>query len=100
MININNMEMKETVADALNRIGSNRRWRNAVAKAEKQIENNPFMHYDADAAQLLILSDSGSIYEVNGNCQCLAYRSGNPCWHRAAWRLLMRYSRKAPNNYH
>ena len=47
------------------------------------------MHWDGRA--LVILSDSNQVYEANGTCQCKAYMQGQPCWHRAAARLVQRY---------
>ena len=69
------------------------RWQTAIAKAKRQIEENPFMHFDGDA--LLILSDSNEIYRANGICQCRAYVNDQPCWHRAAARLVKRYNEAA-----
>ncbi|MET0466768.1 MAG: SWIM zinc finger family protein [Chitinophagaceae bacterium] len=49
------------------------------------------MHFDGHA--LLILSDSNEIYTANGTCQCKAFQNGRrPCWHRAAARLVKRYT--------
>jgi hypothetical protein len=48
------------------------------------------MHIDGDA--LLILSGSNEIYRANGTCQCKAFSHGQPCWHRAAARLIERYN--------
>jgi hypothetical protein len=67
-----------------------RRWQTAIAKAKQQLESNPFLHFDGDA--LLILSDSNEIYRSNGACQCRAYANGQPCWHRAAARIVSRYN--------
>jgi hypothetical protein len=66
-----------------------KRWGIAIAKAKQQLESNPFLHFDGDA--LLILSDSNEIYRANGTCQCEAYRRRQPCWHRAAARIIARY---------
>ncbi|HEX7318649.1 MAG TPA: hypothetical protein VF297_32370 [Pyrinomonadaceae bacterium] len=65
------------------------RWQRAIAKAKRQLTDNPYIHFTG--ASLLILSpDSFNIYEANGVCQCKAYRQGWPCWHRAAYRLAVR----------
>jgi hypothetical protein len=61
------------------------RWQRAIAKAKQQLESNPYIHLQADGP--LILSDSLTIYKANGVCQCRAYLTGFPCWHRAAYRL-------------
>ncbi|HEY0426166.1 MAG TPA: SWIM zinc finger family protein [Pyrinomonadaceae bacterium] len=89
-MNLNYEKLKEVVSESLNRVKDNRRWQTAIVKAERQIESNPFIHFDG--SMLLVLSDSGKIYEVGNSCQCKAFESGHPCWHRAAWRLIQRYS--------
>ena len=68
-----------------------RRWQTAIAKAKRQLEENPYIHDEGDA--LLILSpESNQIYHSNGSCQCEAWNKGKfPCWHRAAHRLVRRY---------
>lgn len=89
MLNIDQSRMQQVVQDAFNKASSSRRWQIAIARAKRQIEENPYMHFDGRA--LLILSPSGEIYSANGTCQCKAYRNHQPCWHRAAARLVERY---------
>lgn len=66
-----------------------RRWQTAIARAKQELEGNPFLHFDGRA--LLVLSPSGEIYEASRECQCKAYASGQPCWHRAAARIVANY---------
>ena len=89
MMNLNQAALAAVIQTAFDQT-SNLRWQMAIAKAMQQIEDNPYMHYDGRA--LLILSPSGEIYSANGTCQCKAYRNGQPCWHRAAARLIERYN--------
>jgi hypothetical protein len=89
MINFDSDRMQQVVQEAFDKVGSNLRWQTAIVKAKQQLESNPYIHFDGDA--LLILSSSGEIYEANGACQCKAYANGQPCWHRAAARLVQRY---------
>lgn len=89
MKNINKRIMALVIARALVEVGPNVRWINAIAKAVVEIETNPAMiWYDA---KLLIVSPSGTQYTANGTCQCKAFSFGQPCWHRAAARLIGRY---------
>ena len=81
--------MQQVIQEAFDKVSGSRRWQTAIAKAMQQIEANPYMHYDGHA--LLILSPSGEIYSANGTCQCKAFSHGQPCWHRAAARLVKRY---------
>ena len=89
MIDINQDRMNEVIQEAFDKT-SNLRWQTAIAKAKAQIESNPYLHFEGDA--LLILSDSNEIYRANGTCQCKAFRNNQPCWHRAAARLVKRYN--------
>jgi hypothetical protein len=90
MLNIDTERMQQVTQEAFDKVSGSRRWQTAIAKAKQQIEENPYMHFDGRA--LLILSPSGEIYRANGACQCKAYMSGQPCWHRAAARLVERYN--------
>jgi hypothetical protein len=90
MVEINDNRMQQVVQEAFDKVSGSRRWQTAIVKAKQQIEENPYLHFDGRT--LLILSSSGEIYRANGTCECKAYRSGQPCWHRAAARLIERYN--------
>ncbi|MGH9900691.1 MAG: SWIM zinc finger family protein [Pyrinomonadaceae bacterium] len=90
MLNIDTDRLQEVAQEAFDRADGSRRWQTAIAKAKGQLETNPYMHVEGDA--LLIPSDSGEICTANGTCQCRAYANGQPCWHRAAARLVKRYN--------
>ena len=89
MMNIDHNKMQQVIQEAFDKVADSRRWQTAIVKAKQQIEDNPYLHFDGRA--LLILSPSGEIYSANGSCQCRAYANGQPCWHRAAARLVERY---------
>jgi len=93
MMNINQDAFQQVAQEAFDKVSGNRRWEVAIAKAKAQLETNPYMHFNGQS--LLILSPSGEIYTANGVCQCRAYASGQPCWHRAAARLVERYNETA-----
>lgn len=90
MMNLDQNRMQDVVQEALNKISGNRRWESAIAKAKTQLESNPYMHFED--SELLVLSESGEIYTASGSCQCKAFANGQPCWHRAAARLVRRYN--------
>src|SRR5215208_7666901 len=90
MLNIDQNRMQQVIQEAFDKVTGSRRWQTAIAKAKQQIEENPYMHFDG--AGLLVLSESGEIYRASGACQCKAYTNGQPCWHRAAARLVQRYN--------
>ena len=93
MMNLNEARLNQVVTAALQNVAGNKRWTNAINKAAEMIENNPYMHWTGSA--LLMLSDSGEIYEANGVCQCKAFIEGQPCKHRAAYKLMKRYNEVA-----
>lgn len=90
MMNIDTDKMQQVIQQAFDRAAGNRRWETAIARAKQHLESNPYMHFDGSG--LLVLSESGEIYTANGTCQCKAYTNGQPCWHRAAARLIERYN--------
>jgi hypothetical protein len=93
MLNLNHTKLQEVVETAFNQ-ARDRRWEVAIVKAKQQLESNPYIHVDGDA--LLILSpESSEIYSANGTCQCKAFKHHQPCWHRAAARLVKRYNETA-----
>jgi len=92
MMNLNQETMQEVIQAAFEKTSS-LRWQMAIAKARREIEDNPYLHYDGSA--LLILSESNEIYSANGTCQCQAFAHGQPCWHRAAARIVQRYNERA-----
>jgi hypothetical protein len=90
MLNLNQDALQQVAQEAFDKVSGNRRWEVAIAKAKAQLEANPYMHFDGES--LLILSPSGEIYNANGVCQCKAFEKRQPCWHRAAARLVERYN--------
>lgn len=69
-----------------------------IDAAAENLIRNPYIH-DTGAA-LLILSDSGNIYEAssNGNhCGCKASEFKQLCWHRLSDRLYRLYLSKRGN---
>ncbi len=93
---LNQDTLDAVVADAVSNASkaktNSRRWINAIAKATVELERNPYMTYRHDSHSLLILSpESGAVYEANGVCGCKAFELGQPCWHRAAAKLVVNY---------
>ncbi len=90
MMSIDQDRIQQVAQEAFDKVSGHRRWEVAIAKAKVQLETNPYMHFDGQS--LLILSPSHEIYCANGTCQCKAFAKGQPCWHRAAARLIERYN--------
>jgi hypothetical protein len=78
------------VEAAAQQSGGGRRWRNAFARAAAMIRAGALMHWTGGS--LLVLSDSGRVYEAGAACQCEAFLRGLPCKHRAAYRLVRLYN--------
>ena len=92
MTDISETKLEAVAQMAFNKT-NNLRWQTAIAKAKREIESNPYIHYTGHS--LLMLSESGEIYEANGVCQCRAYLNGQPCYHRAAYKLVKRYMERS-----
>jgi hypothetical protein len=81
--------LAQVVESALLNVQGNRRWQNAIRRAAEELQRNPYMHFTGKS--LLMLSESGEIYEANGACQCAAFKAQMPCRHRAAYKLWKNY---------
>lgn len=91
MMNLDAARMDQVTRDAFDKVGDSRRWQTAIVRAKQIIETNPYIHLMQDGT-LLMLSESGEIYEVGrGFCPCKAFQSQQPCKHRAVRQLILRY---------
>ena len=93
---INESLFQKVVERALERVQGNNQWANAIRRGAELIQSNRCLQM-ADDGTLLILSDSGHNYAVNGVCRteqglCPAFANHKPCKHRAAYRLLQLYN--------
>ncbi len=94
MTNLNETKLAAVVDAALVAVKGDKRWTNAILKAEEMLTSaNPYIHFDG--ARIVMLSDSGEVYEANGVCQCKAFEKSQPCKHRAAYKLMVRYSERS-----
>jgi hypothetical protein len=53
VLNINEETMRTVAQEAFDRAQGNGRWQRAIAKAVEQIRENPYIHFDGDAALIL-----------------------------------------------
>lgn len=90
MITTDDTIFSQVVKTALAKVAGNERWTNAITRAALEIRNNPYIER-GDHCLIIASPTSGKVYEANGVCQCTAFLSGNPCWHRAARGLVTRY---------
>lgn len=97
------LQTRETVPPHLGAKMRKRR-RNALDKAFRLLETNPFIHYEN--GKMLLLSESrtetgeAKFYETSadecrliepGGFLCHAFWDGFPCWHRAAFEIVEKY---------
>lgn len=64
------------------------RWYNAITKATGQLMDGVRYEIADDDLIFPSRSRSGISHRVNGTCDCEAGEKGDPCWHRAAKRII------------
>lgn len=64
------------------------RWFNALAKASAQLLEGVRFEQDDTGFVFPSRTRTGIAHHVNGNCDCEAAEDGQPCWHRAAAKML------------
>ena len=95
---VNETVFQQIVNKALETVQGNKRWANAIKRGAELIQSNRCLQMEDDGT-LLILSESGHNYAVNGVCRteqglCPAFANHKPCKHRAAYRLLQLYKER------
>ena len=95
---VNETVFQQIVNKALEIVQGNNRWTNAIKRGAELIQSNRCLQMEDDGT-LLILSESGHNYAVNGVCRteqglCPAFANHKPCKHRAAYRLLQLYKER------
>lgn len=85
MLNLNSSTLSAVVDQAMRDAAHHPRWLTAINRAVVELLSNPWIERGDHG--LIIGSPSGKCYAANGQCQCLAFDHGQPCWHRAAARL-------------
>jgi hypothetical protein len=86
-LTLNPTTLAAVVEKATHDAANHPRWLVAIARAIVELESNPFIAR-GDLHGLIIGSTSGKCYTSNGVCQCTAFEFKQPCWHRAAARLV------------
>jgi SWIM zinc finger len=87
MLNLNQETLNAVVEQACINAAAYGRWLVAIGRAAYELEANPWIERN-DHGGLDIASPSGSVYAANGTCGCKAFEFGQPCWHRAAARIV------------
>jgi hypothetical protein len=94
---VNQDLLSQVIESALRQVQGDKRWTNAILRGAELIESNRCL--PVDNGSLLILSESGHNYFVNGSCRteqglCPAFANHRPCKHRAVYRLLQLYDER------
>lgn len=87
MLNLDSTLLQQVVNSARLSAADHPRWLTAIDRAVVELTANPFIERGDDSS-LIIGSTSGKCYTSNGVCQCTAFAYNQPCWHRAAARLV------------
>jgi hypothetical protein len=74
--------------EALLKTADDSRWHNAVTSAFDWLLQQDVLDY-ADGVLTVQSATSDAVYHASPTtCQCAAFTRGNPCWHRAAARIV------------
>ena len=95
MLNLNPTTLAAVVDKARTDAAEHPRWLAAIDRAVLELLQNPWIER-GELHGVIIASPSGNLYSANGTCQCTAHAYGNPCWHRAAARLVRLHDEYAP----
>ncbi len=95
MLNLNPTTFAAVVDKARTDAAEHPRWLAAIDRAVVELVQNPWIER-GELHGVMIASPSGNLYSANGTCQCRAHAYGNPCWHRAAARLVRLHDEYAP----
>lgn len=88
MLNLNSTLLQQVVDQARRSAAEHPRWLHAIDRAVVELAENPYIERGELHGIIIMSSTSANLYSANGTCQCEAYKYGNPCWHRAAARLV------------
>ena len=92
---ISRRNVAQALQAARRQCGQHLRWLNALNRAALNLEACPWQ-FDGDTLVITSATDTGARYTVDAHgCQCRAAAKGNPCWHRAAHRLLVKAAEMA-----
>jgi len=92
---VNRQSVAVALRDARAKCAASQRWLNAVNRAALNLEACKWS-FDGDALKVESATNSGKFYTVTvASCPCKAGLKGEPCWHRAGVRLLVKAAEMA-----
>ena len=94
---LNQVQLAAVVETAKVAASSSPRWLTAIDKAVAGVTSGWWIVTELYNS-VVITTETGKTYFVNGHCQCEAYRRNQPCKHIALARLLDRYNERTASN--
>ena len=92
---VNRQSVALALRDARAKCAASHRWLNAVNRAALNLESCRWS-FDGDTLRIESATSSGTFYTVTvATCPCKAGQKGEPCWHRASCRLLVKAAEMA-----
>ena len=92
---VNRQSVALALRDARAKCAASQRWLNAVNRAALNLEALRWS-FDGDTLRIESATNSGTFYTVTvEQCPCKAGQKGEPCWHRAGCRLLVKAAEMA-----
>ena len=92
---VNRSNVAQALAQARTECAGDIRWLNAVNRAALNLESCKWS-FDGDTLRIESATASGTFYTVTvATCPCKAGQKGDPCWHRAGCRLLVKAAEMA-----
>lgn len=101
---VNRTSVALALRDARAKCAASQRWLNAVNRAALNLEACRWT-FDGDTLKVESATNSNTFYTVTVEaCECKAGQKGEPCWHRAGCRLLVKaaemvYTASSTNGY-
>ncbi len=87
---VNRQSVALALRDARAKCAASQCWLNAVNRAALNLESCRWS-FDGDTLRIESATSSGTFYTVTvEQCPCKAGQKGEPCWHRASCRLLVK----------
>jgi hypothetical protein len=85
-----NTQKFNSIVEAAKARTNDKRWRNAIDKAQAGVVSGWWIITELHDG-LMVTTETGQTYRVNGHCSCRAAELGQPCKHIALRRLLDLY---------
>lgn len=86
---VNRIVVAQALAQARAECADHTVWLNAINRAALNLEACPWQ-FDGEALVIKSATSNNRYTVTKAGCECKAFLDCRPCWHRAAWRLLIK----------